>query len=167
MRSWSSRKGLAKTGSWCASRCSARARAAVGAQRQALALAEQLVQDNRFRVEVGTKAPIDVGQAQSEAAARRQLLALAVEPRRSSELIVEGISDELWNSEPNPTDQPRIEAPIDLQEAIRGALERRTDVSSSPARDASSTPTRLPSTISATAPCRRSPWPRWTSKTGH
>ena len=34
------------------------ARAAVGVQRQALDLAEQLVQDNRVRVEVGTMAPI-------------------------------------------------------------------------------------------------------------
>ena len=111
------------------------ARAAVGVQRQALALAEQLVQDNRFRVEVGTMAPIDIVQAQSEAAARRQLLALAVETQRTSELvlkelIVGGMSDELWDAEINPTDQPRIEAPpIELQEAIRAALDRRTDVS--------------------------------------
>ena len=41
-----------------------------------------------------------------------------------------GTSDELWDAEINPTDQPRIEAaPIELQEAIRGALDRRTDVS--------------------------------------
>ena len=111
------------------------ARAAVGVQRQALALAEQLVADNRFRVEVGTMAPIDVVQAQSEAAARRQLLALAVETQRTSELvlkelIVGGTSDALWNAELNPTDQPRIEAtPIDLEGAIRMALDRRTDVS--------------------------------------
>ena len=111
------------------------ARAAVGVQRQALDLAEQLVQDNRVRVEVGTMAPIDVVAAQSEAAARRQSLALAVETQRTSELalkelIVGGTSDELWNAELNPTDQPRIEAtPIDLQGAIRGALDRRTDVS--------------------------------------
>ena len=111
------------------------ARAAVGVQRQALALAEQLVQDNRARVEVGTMAPIDVVQAQSEAAARRQLLALAIETQRTSELvlkelIVGGTSDELWDAEINPTDPPRIEAtPIELQEAIRGALDRRTDVS--------------------------------------
>ena len=111
------------------------ARAAVGVQRQALALAEQLVADNRFRVEVGTMAPIDVVQAQSEAAARRQLLALAVETQRTSELvlkelIVGGTSDALWNAELNPTDQPRIEAtPIDLEAAIRMALDRRTDVS--------------------------------------
>ena len=111
------------------------ARAAVGVQRQALALAEQLVQDNRARVEVGTMAPIDVVAAQSEAAARRQLLALAVETQRTTELalkelIVGATSDELWDAEINPTDQPRIEAtPIELQEAIRGALDRRTDVS--------------------------------------
>ena len=110
------------------------ARAAVGVQRQALALAEQLVADNRARVDVGTMAPIDVVQAQSEAAARRQLLALAVETQRTSELalkelIVGGTSEELWEAEIHPTDQPRMEAaPIDLQEAIRGALDRRTDV---------------------------------------
>ena len=111
------------------------ARAAVDVQRQAVALAEQLVQDNRVRVEVGTMAPIDVVAAQSEAAARRQLLAVAVETQRTSELalkelIVGGTSDELWNAELDPTDQPRIEAtPIDLEGAIRGALDRRTDVS--------------------------------------
>ena len=111
------------------------ARAAVGVQRQALALAEQLVQDNRARVEAGTMAPIDVVQAQSEAAARRQFLALAVEAQRTSELalkelIVASTADELWEAEINPTDQPRIEAtPIELQDAIRGALDRRTDIS--------------------------------------
>ena len=111
------------------------ARAAAGVQRQALDLAEQLVQDNRVRVEVGTMAPIDVVAAQSEAAARRQLLALAVETERTSELalkelIVGGTSDALWNAEIHPTDEPRIQVtPIDLQAAIRGALERRTDIS--------------------------------------
>jgi hypothetical protein len=46
------------------------------------------------------------------------------------ELIVGGTSDPLWNAEIDPTDPPRIEAtPIDLPEAIRAALDRRTDVS--------------------------------------
>jgi outer membrane protein TolC len=111
------------------------ARAAVDVQRQALELAEQLVRDNRARVEIGTLAPIDVVQAQSEAALRRQLLAQAVQTLRTNELllkqlIVDGTSDELWDAEINPTDQPQIDAPpIDLDEAIRGALERRTDIS--------------------------------------
>ena len=111
------------------------ARAAVGVQQQALELAEQLVRDNRARVEIGTLAPIDVVQAQSEAAARRQSLALAIRTLRTNELalkqlIVGGTSDELWDAELRPTDPPQIEAtPIDLEGAIRGALERRTDVS--------------------------------------
>ena len=111
------------------------ARAAVAVQQQALELAEQLVRDNRARVEIGTLAPIDVVQAQSEAAARRQLLAQAVRTLRANELtlkqlIVGGTADELWDAEINPTDQPRIEAtPIDLEGAIRGALDRRTDIS--------------------------------------
>ena len=46
------------------------------------------------------------------------------------ELVVGGTSDDLWNTEINPTDQPRIEAePTDLEGAIRMALDRRTDVS--------------------------------------
>lgn len=111
------------------------ARAALDVQEQALALAEQLVRDNRARVEIGTLAPIDVVQAQSEAAARRQARAQAVQILRTNELtlkqlIVGGTSDELWNAEINPTDEPRIDAPpIDLVEAIRGALDRRTDIS--------------------------------------
>ena len=111
------------------------ARAAADVQRQSLALAEQVVEDNRFRVEVGTMAPIDVVQARSEAAARRQSLAQAVETRRTSELIlkeliVAGTSDPLWSAEIDPTDQPRVEAaPMDLQRAIRAALDRRTDIS--------------------------------------
>ncbi len=109
--------------------------AAVDVQRQALELAEQLVRDNRARVEIGTLAPIDVVQAQSEAALRRQQLAQTVQTLRTNELalkqlIVGGTTDELWDAEINPTDEPQIDAPpIDLQEAIRGALDRRTDIS--------------------------------------
>ena len=111
------------------------ARAATEVQRQSLALAEQFVEDNRFRVEVGTMALIDVVQAESEAAARRQSLAQAVETQRTNELalkelLVADTSDPLWNAEIDPTDQPRIEpTPIDLQQAIRAALDRRTDIS--------------------------------------
>ena len=111
------------------------ARAAVEVQQQALALAEQLVRDNRARVEIGTLAPIDVVQAQSEAARRRQDVAQAIQALRTNELalkqlIVGGTSDELWDAEINPTDEPQIDAPpIDLEAAIGGALDRRTDIS--------------------------------------
>lgn len=42
---------------------------------------------------------------------------------------VDGRTDELWNAEINPTDEPRTAAiPIDLDAAIRAALDRRTDI---------------------------------------
>ena len=109
--------------------------AAVGVQEQALELAEQLVRDNQSRVEIGTLAPIDVVQAQSEAASRRQLLAQAEQTLRTSELtlkrlLVAGTTDELWNAELVPSDQPFISpTPIDIESAVRSALDRRTDVS--------------------------------------
>ena len=109
--------------------------AAVDVQQQSLALAEQLVRDNRARVEIGMVGAIEVVQAQAEAALRRQSLAEAVRRRETNELalkqlIVTGRGDELWNAEINPTDQPRRDAiQIDLEAAIRAALDRRTDIS--------------------------------------
>ena len=111
------------------------ARAAVGVRRQSLELAEQLVRDNRARVEIGMVGEIEIVQARAEAALRRQSLAEAVRVRRTNELalkqlIVGGRSDELWNAEIHPTDEPRTDAiPIDLEAAIRAALDRRTDIS--------------------------------------
>ena len=50
---------------------------AVEVAQQSLDLASKLVQDNQTRVEIGTMAPIDVVQAQSEQATRRQTLVAA------------------------------------------------------------------------------------------
>ena len=52
--------------------------------RTSVNLADQLVKDNQTRVEVGTMAPIDVIQAQSQAATQRQNLAIAQGNRRSA-----------------------------------------------------------------------------------
>ena len=106
----------------------------VAVQRQALELAEQLVRDNRARVEIGTLAPIDIVQAQSEAAARRQTLAQAEQDRQTAELnlkrlIVSGTSDELWPVALNPVDQPSFSfTPVDVETAVRAALGQRTDI---------------------------------------
>ena len=110
------------------------AKASVGVQQQALDLAERLVRDNRARVEIGTLAPIDVVQAQSEAAARRQSLAEAEQQLRTAEialkqLIVDGTDDEAWDAEVNAVDRPVLDqGPIDVDAAIRTALDARTDV---------------------------------------
>ena len=106
----------------------------VRVQQQALDLAEQLVRNNRTRVAVGTLAPIDIVQAQSEAATRRQTLAQAQQALRTAELtlkslIVDGTQDELWTVELNPVDQPDLsQPPIDIEGAVRTALDQRTDL---------------------------------------
>src|SRR3990172_9018949 len=61
---------------------------AVEVARGSLALAEKLVEDNRARVEIGTMAPLDVVQAEAEAATRRQALAQAEATWRTGELLL-------------------------------------------------------------------------------
>ena len=106
-------------------------------QRQALELAETLIRDNEARVEIGTMAPIDVVQARSEAAARRQTLAQAEQNLATAELalkqlIVGGTDDEYWAATLNPVDLPTLDVqPIDLEAAIRSALDERTDIARS------------------------------------
>ena len=101
---------------------------------QSLDLANKLVQDNQTRVEVGTMAPIDVVQAQSQAATARQNLAVARQSKRTSELslkrlIVGGTQDPNWSAQLDPTDRPDFTpVTIDLEGAIRRALADRTDL---------------------------------------
>jgi len=107
---------------------------AVDAAQRSLALASKLVEDNTSRVEVGTLAPIDIVQAQAEQALRRQTLVQAEATSRTAELalkrlIVNGTDDPLWTVSLNPTDRPSFSAePLDVQGAVRRALENRTDL---------------------------------------
>jgi outer membrane protein len=106
----------------------------VDVAQQSVALATQLVKDNQTRVEVGTMAPIDVVQAQSQAATQQQLLVTAQGTMRTAELalkrlIVAGTQDPNWNVRLDPTDRPEFRAePIDLEAAVRRALSERTDL---------------------------------------
>jgi outer membrane protein TolC len=109
-------------------------RSAVDVAQRALQLADKLVEDNRARVEVGTLAPLDIVQAEAEAANRRQTLAVAEATLQTAELalkryIVSGTEDPLWRQELQPVDLPSLEpAPSDIEGAVRKALERRTDL---------------------------------------
>jgi outer membrane protein len=102
--------------------------------RRSVGLAEQLVKDNQTRVEVGTMAPIDVIQAQSQAATQRQNLAIAQGTLRTNELvlkrlIVSGTQDPNWNAAIDPVDRPDFApAAIDVPAAVRRALDARTDL---------------------------------------
>jgi outer membrane protein TolC len=79
-------------------------------------------------------APIDVVQAQSEAATRRQNLVQAESNRRTAELtlkrlIVSGTDDPNWTATIDPIDRPDFRPePIDLEGAVRRALSQRTDL---------------------------------------
>ena len=106
----------------------------VDVAQQSVDLAAQLVRDNQTRVQVGTMAPIDVVSAQSQAATARQNLVVAQSSMRTLELalkqlMVSGTSDPLWNATIDPVDRPEF-APetVDIQAAVRRALDQRTDL---------------------------------------
>jgi outer membrane protein TolC len=79
-------------------------------------------------------APIDVVQAQSEAATRRQTLVSAEATRRTTELalkrmIVDGTGDPTWISNIDPIDRPEFRPEtIDVAGAVSRALSARTDL---------------------------------------
>lgn len=105
------------------------------AAKTSLDLAQKLVSDNKIRVEIGTLAPLDVISAQAEAATRQQTLVAAQASLLTAELalkrlIVNGTGDAIWNVRLNPVDRPptNVEEKIDLEAALRTALENRTDM---------------------------------------
>ena len=110
------------------------AQSAVDVAQRALELADKLVEDNQARVEVGTLAPLDIVQAQAEAATRRQNLASAEAAASTAELalkryLVNGTDDPLWRQTLRPVDLPSLQpAPGDIEGAIRRALSERTDI---------------------------------------
>jgi outer membrane protein len=102
--------------------------------RQSLSLAEELLRNNQTKVEIGTMAPIDVVQAQSQVAQQRQAVVTAEGTMRTAEialkrLIVSGTGDPVWSSMIDPVDRPDFRPePIDLTAATQRALTNRTDV---------------------------------------
>jgi outer membrane protein TolC len=110
------------------------AQSAVEVAVRAQELADKLVEDNQARVEVGTLAPLDIVQAQAEAATRRQNLAAAEATAQTAELalkryIVSGTDDPMWRQTLRPVDLPSIQPPpTDVEGAVRTALQNRTDI---------------------------------------
>jgi len=110
------------------------AQSAVDVAQRATDLADKLVEDNQARVEVGTLAPLDIVQAQAEAATRRQNLAAAEAGAQTAEIalkrfLVSGTDDPLWRQTLRPVDLPSLQPPpADVEGAIRNALAQRTDV---------------------------------------
>jgi outer membrane protein TolC len=107
---------------------------AVDVAKGSLELADKLVEDNRARVEVGTMAPLDIVQAEAEAATRRGALTLAEATMQTAELvlkrlIVSGTDDPVWRARITPIDRPEFRPePLDVEGAVQRAFATRTDL---------------------------------------
>jgi outer membrane protein TolC len=106
------------------------------AQQESLALAQQSLKDNQKRVEIGTMAPIDIVQAQAEVASNeeRVILADAAITRAQDNLrtlILDPATPGFWNIVFQPVDAaPFAEQAIDVDAAVRNALDKRADLKS-------------------------------------
>jgi outer membrane protein len=106
----------------------------LAAQRQSLALATKLVEENRIRVRVGTMAPLDVVAAEAEQASREESVIVAENALFQAEDAVKQAifpknDPAVWNLHIVPTERPTAERVlVDIDAATKIALERRTDL---------------------------------------
>ncbi len=104
------------------------------AARKSLALAQKLLNENQIKVRVGTMAPLDVVQAQSEVAGREEGVIVTENDLREAEdtlkrSIFPGNDPAMWELRIVPTDRPTAEAyPVDVEAATQKALSNRTDM---------------------------------------
>jgi outer membrane protein TolC len=106
----------------------------LNAQRQSLDLAKRLLADNEKRVQIGTMAPIDIVEAQSEVARNEETVIVAEAAIKAAEdrlraLIFDPASPDFWTVTLQPTDAAPFQAQaIDADGAVQRALQNRTDV---------------------------------------
>ena len=110
------------------------ARSILEVQRQSLDLAEESLRNNRTRVEVGTMAPIDIVEAESEVARNEEAVIIAeagvgrAEDRLRT-LVLDPDAPDFWTVTIQPEDSPVMQArEIDIVAAVRNALDSRTDL---------------------------------------
>lgn len=109
--------------------------ASLDVARQSLALAQESLRNTRSRVEIGTLAPIDVVEAESEVAQRVQAVILAEAAIGQSEDTLRSLifdpkaSPDLWNQRLEPSDPVpfQVQKP-DVNAAVLRALRERTDL---------------------------------------
>jgi outer membrane protein TolC len=107
------------------------------AQQQSLELSQQSLRDNQKRVEIGTLAPIDIVQSQAEVASNEQGVIIADAQIKQAQdnlraLILDPAAADFWSITFEPTDAPVYsEQEIDIDAAVRSAIEKRTDLAAS------------------------------------
>jgi outer membrane protein TolC len=104
------------------------------AQQQSLALSQQSLKDETKRVEIGTKAPIDIVQAQAEVASNEQGVIVADATIRTAQdnlraLVLDPSTPDFWTLTFDPTDAPSFSTiAIDVEAAVRNAIDKRSDI---------------------------------------
>lgn len=106
----------------------------LAAQQQSLDLSRRLLADNEKRVQIGTLAPIDIVEAQSEVARNEESVIIAEAAITQAEdrlrtLVFDPASPDFWTVSIEPTDTADVQArAVDLDGVVRRALEQRTDL---------------------------------------
>ncbi len=106
------------------------------AQRKSLALAAKFLEENQIKVRVGTMAPLDVVQAESEQASREEAVIVAeaavAEAEDALKRAIFNTNDPaMWETRIVPVERPTAEPfRVDLDAAILAALGKRTDITS-------------------------------------
>jgi outer membrane protein TolC len=104
------------------------------AQQQSLDLAKRLLADNEKRVQIGTMAPIDIVEAQSEVARNEEAVIVAAAAIKEAEdrlraLIFDPSAADFWTVTIEPSDRMLFEPrAVDTNAAVQRALANRTDV---------------------------------------
>ena len=104
------------------------------AQRQSLDLAKRALADNEKRVQIGTMAPIDIVEAQSEVARNEESVIVAEAAIKQAEdrlraLILNPSAPDFWTTTLEPNEpMPFTAVTVDVDSAIRRAINSRTDV---------------------------------------
>lgn len=102
--------------------------------RKSLALAQKLLDENQIKVKVGTLAPLDVVQAESEVASREGDVISAENSRVNAEDLLKAVifgknDPAMWALQIVPTDKPTADRrDVNVDAALQNALDRRTDI---------------------------------------
>jgi outer membrane protein TolC len=106
----------------------------VTVQQRSLELAQELVRQNKARVDIGQTPPIDLLQAEAEVAQRRENLIRATAAAGDAEdhlrrLIMDPADVSFWRIHLNPTDEPMVGGGLpDVDTIAAGGFEARYDL---------------------------------------
>jgi outer membrane protein len=105
----------------------------VTVQQRSLELAQELVRQNKARVDVGQAPPIDLVQAEAEVAQRRENLIRANTGAGDAEdrlrrLMMNANNTSFWRTRLDPVDEPTGGLLPDVDAAVTTALNRRYDI---------------------------------------